>query len=251
MDGRRERFASATPYVPGVVDETSFIRDIVNALFETAENAGARLTMTRRLFFESYSLAASDMKRRIERTDEDPPSKVPRAERESRIEAIKKRLVGRDFSDLNEPGPSVIDFFNQCADDGVLKFLGWGKIVSFKQEAECTKQNTEWKADKTGVVRARTAFELPTATAADKHALRQLLTRRGVAMEVGRVLSFEAHEVWVLEVFRWLDDVPAEPDRFEATTISQVHKADREIFRVVSDQTRGGVSVDGAGKFPI
>ena len=50
--------------------------------------------MTRRLFFQAYTLMASDLKSTVERADDEPARKMPRVERESRVSAVTSRLVG-------------------------------------------------------------------------------------------------------------------------------------------------------------
>ncbi len=90
--------------------------------------------MLRRLFFEAYALVVSDMKTRVERGDEDPPRKMPRVEKEDRVEAVRLRLPGARLVDEREPASSVIDLFSQMADDGVLKYVSWGRVVSSRHE---------------------------------------------------------------------------------------------------------------------
>ena len=52
----------------------------------------------RRLFFESYSLAAADMQLRVERKDDSIPRKLANAERSARYEDQRRRLSGVDIS---------------------------------------------------------------------------------------------------------------------------------------------------------
>ena len=64
-------------------------------------------------YLECFTLIASDMKNRVECTDEDPPRKFPRVERESRLAGIRRKLPGADISDERGPAPSVVDAFTQ------------------------------------------------------------------------------------------------------------------------------------------
>eukprot|EP00974_Lingulodinium_polyedra_P052155 5017663-Lingulodinium_polyedra.AAC.1 len=63
------------------------------------------------------------MHSRIERTDEDPPKKMPKVERESRVEAIRNRLPGVRLNEERGPAPSVVDAFAQMVADQALTFL--------------------------------------------------------------------------------------------------------------------------------
>ena len=128
------RFAFACPAAPGTGDDAIFRRDVVQPVLGMAPQPGA-LANLRRLFFEAYTLVASDMKTRVERTDEDPPRKLPRVERQDRLTALQQRLPGSRLSDEREPAPALIDSFNQMSEDGVLKYVPWNRCVSARLES--------------------------------------------------------------------------------------------------------------------
>jgi hypothetical protein len=116
-------FAFATAQAPGTSsDDTQFRRDVVEPALGANPGPGP-VAQLRRLFFEAYTMVASDMRSRVERTDDDPPKKLPRVERENRIDAIRRRLPGARLTDEREPGPSVVDAFTQMADDGQLRYV--------------------------------------------------------------------------------------------------------------------------------
>ena len=48
----------------------------------------------RQFNFDSYTLAAAELQRRVERTGEEPPRELPRVERERRRDACQARLTG-------------------------------------------------------------------------------------------------------------------------------------------------------------
>jgi hypothetical protein len=65
------KLASATSYVPGALDETVFVREIVAVGLGREDHPDKGVL--RRLFFEAYTLAAADLKHRVEvRTDDAP-----------------------------------------------------------------------------------------------------------------------------------------------------------------------------------
>ena len=86
------KFAFACPQAPGVGDDAIFRRDVVTPVLGPAPLAGAMASL-RRLFFEAYTLVASDMKSRVERTDDDPPKKMPRVERQARLLALRASRI--------------------------------------------------------------------------------------------------------------------------------------------------------------
>ena len=99
--------------------------------------------MVRRLHFEAYTFVAADLRHRVERTDDEPVRKMPRVERESRVEAVRERVGALAQSDERVPGASVVDLFNSMAEDGSLKYVPWTKIVSVKIEVIAAKLTVE------------------------------------------------------------------------------------------------------------
>ena len=77
--------AFASSFVPGG-DEAAFTTDIVTVGLGSATHADkAKL---RRLFFEAYTLAAADLRRRMETNSDDLPRKIPGVEREERRKRV-------------------------------------------------------------------------------------------------------------------------------------------------------------------
>jgi hypothetical protein len=58
------KFAFSSAYVPGTADETPFVNRVVKRLGVDPEDP--RVDGLRRLFFEAYTVAASEMRRRAE-----------------------------------------------------------------------------------------------------------------------------------------------------------------------------------------
>ena len=217
------------------------------------ENAApGAVSLLRRLFFEAYTLVASDMRSRVERTDEDPPKKLPKVERESRVQAIRDRLPGARVTDEREPAPSVVNAFVQMAEDQALSFVAWEKIISAKLEAAGSKTGREWKPNKFGAVTERVTKELPTQEVGqDLLRLEHVMVRRAIAMEAARVLSFELHQLIEAKWFEALEDEPADPERYSRTSVAQVHRADQELFRMLAKTSRGSIARRADGVYPL
>ena len=117
-------FAFITPYQPGQPDETPLITALNRVMGRDptiAEQIGLR-----RLFFESVTLAINDLKQRQERDDAAEPSRLPVAERNSRLEDQKRRL-GLHFSPESEPSHKLVDTINQMGVDQTLEWIPWEK----------------------------------------------------------------------------------------------------------------------------
>ena len=118
-------FAFITPYQPGQPDETPLITALNRVMGRDptiAEQIGLR-----RLFFESVTVAINDLKQRQERDDTAEPSRLPVAERNSRLEDQKRRLVGLHFSPESEPSHKLVDTINQMGVDQTLEWIPWEK----------------------------------------------------------------------------------------------------------------------------
>ena len=87
--------AFSTGYAPGNTDEDMFAKEIlIPGLGDSAHADRAKL---RRLFIESYTLAAADLRRRVDTGSDDGPRRVPAIEREERRSRVAARLVGLDL----------------------------------------------------------------------------------------------------------------------------------------------------------
>ena len=246
------KFAFAVP--SGNTDDEQLIANVVIPVFGEGPPR-ALVAMVRRLHLEAYTYAVSDMRLRVERTDEDPPRKMPRVERESRVDAIRDRLGKSFIHEERVPASQVVDFFNACAEEGVLKYMPWQRIVSLKfasKEASRQIASKEWKPNKGGVVTERTV-EQPTSqeVGLDLYRLEHVLIRRAVAMEAAKLLPFEiamkASSVW----FEAMEDDPADPSLYAKTSIAQVAKADAELFTAVARLCNNGVIQAPDGSYPM
>ena len=66
---------------PSQADDTAFINDVVVPVLGRDDHP--KKAILRRVYYEAYTLAAADMKRKVERTEDDAPRKLPAAERAS------------------------------------------------------------------------------------------------------------------------------------------------------------------------
>eukprot|EP00973_Karenia_brevis_P033232 4585756-Karenia_brevis.AAC.1 len=89
------RLAFACNYTPGAVDESGLVKlaSIITGT-EPQSVPDARMPLVRMLYFESYTLAAADLRSRLERRADDAPRVLAPLEREARHEAQRKRLTG-------------------------------------------------------------------------------------------------------------------------------------------------------------
>ena len=244
------RFAFGSSYCPGSGDDAKFLEEIVAPVW--GETANAKKKFARRLFFEAYTLAAADMKGKIDRTDGDPPKKMPKIERESRIDAIKTANGSLKIKDHTEPGPTLVDRFSQMADDGILKYLPWSKSISTKWEEDHSRTVMDWTPNKLGQVVERRLNEVADQDVSKEvRALDQMFLRRGVAMAAADLLPLSIGETIRTFFTDAMDEDPPDLQRYERVSIALVAKADAELFRRVAKVARGGIKRRPDGTYPL
>lgn len=72
----------------------------------------------RRLLFESYTLTASELKRRAEHSESDAPKKIPVQEIAARFVALEKKLSPLKIESVLEPSHTLVNSVAQCLEDG-------------------------------------------------------------------------------------------------------------------------------------
>ena len=242
-------FAFSTSSIPGQsADDVVFRRDVVERVL--GDPAHVRASLLRRLHFEAYTLTASDLRGRVERTGEDAPRRMPREERNSRLQALRRRLPGLDLTELNIPSHHMVDVFSQMQEEGQLRHLPWQEYASRQDEAKGVKRVKEWKPTASGNLQEviTTAATLVTVNG-DNLRLMQAFTRRGVAMEIANLLTFDKHEVIVKFYMREMTRDP--PPRYNSITYDQVLRTDIELFRIFADLTVEGLQMAADGSRPL
>ena len=193
-------------------------------------------TMTlRRLWFEAHSHALVDLEARASRTGDTSPRELPLAERMSRLKRQRADLKGIELDVRTEPGHCLVDRAQSMLDSALVTYLPPEKCVSRQDEingdkSKVTKQSMQLRCETTGELK-----------------LRQCFLRRALAFDQVGLASFTVQEGWHNRMFQALLDPP--PAGYRYTTIQQVIAADQKYWQVVSQESRGGLSV-GVGLPP-
>jgi hypothetical protein len=242
--------AFSTSFQPGAADETPFVKGVIEkVLGDPAHQKGPIL---RRLFYESYTLVAAELKKRVDRTDEDRPKVMPIQERATRWAALKTRLVGMTFNEETEPSFHLIDAFAQQVDDGQIRYVEWSACTKRAQEVEGQKKSADlkvWSPDSSGVIRQTSSVTPVTIQLSSDLKWKMALTRRGLAAEMARWCRFETHEcITNMLMSAWLE--PALPGH-SAISFEQLARVDRAIFKRLAEECRNGLEQDASGETEI
>ena len=189
------KLAFATSYTPGQQDETA-LKQLAAEITGSDPPLAARLPIVRRLFFESYTLAAADMQMRVERKDDSAPRKLANAERSARYDDQRKCLSGIDMTGELEPSNALIDLVYNMAEEDQLKYVRWEECTKRDQELMGIKVDPVWKPDSSGLIRETKVSE---ALKADTHTdlkLRLALQRRSLSFDQARLVDYNVFEKW-------------------------------------------------------
>ena len=197
------------------------------------------LAALRRLFFEAYSFAVADLKRKVEQSSDDLPRRIPIAERRGRRLVVERRLVGISLTRELDVSTLILDAVIQPAEGKVLRYIPWEECTARALELNGVKKDPAWTTDTAGHIKA-IAVAKPLATNADSELkLHVALKRRGLAFEMGDLLQFELHgrlvEKMIAAYMR-----PAIGGH-KKVDVAQIERADKEAFRLLAERTRGGI----------
>ena len=182
-------FAFAANYAPGRADETPFIKEVVIPLLKKEDDP--RKAILRRLFMECYTLMCADMQRRAERPAEDArPAKLPAVEREDRLSLLQKELKGLNITGSLEPSNLLVDKFTEMWDTGEIKYINWEEYTKRSSEVTGGKKDDWWKEDADGKLKRMPKDAVELLHIKDLLNLKGALQRRGVAMNLARLLTF-------------------------------------------------------------
>ena len=241
-------FAFSCSFSPGSSDDRMFINEVVIPLLG---DAGAILKpQLRRLFFEAYTLAALDVQRRVAPSDEpECPKKLPAPERLSCLRAIKARLEGLAVEEQLEPSDALIDKFNAMREEGRLHFLAWDELTRRGDEVKSVKQIKALQADSEGKLKASEETKEDPADTGRDLKLKSAFQRRGIAMEVTQLVSFQVHAGYINWLFREMSRKAPSGSHYVNT--QQIHQVDSEVFLRLAERTREGLDILGNGRYVL
>ena len=246
------RFAFAIDYVPGQSADEAPLLAMAATITGTASGPAPpnRVPLVRRLFFESYSMTAADMRQRTERRDDDPPRRLAAAERSARYDAQVARLSpALTLTGELEPSCALIDLVQDMFDSNALQYIRWEQCTKRDQELLGVRLDPVWKPDSRGIVReSARRVELIADTSTDL-LLKYALQRRSLAFDQCNLVTYQAFEIWSqVLITQYLRDVP---EGYRRVSLEQVQNADLEMFKAAMRLTHRGIRPTGAGQRPL
>ena len=201
------------------------------------------LAKLRRLLTMSNTLAAVEFRR----ASEEDGCKMPKAEREMRLEALRKKLGCVITSGYNEPSLSLISLVFMAKERNILSHISLAQCTSRRQELMGAKSEDKLKmVDGQLKLVSAPALECDVTTPLTA---RQAMRRRSLAMELVGVASYEILETINEEMFGHLQEPP--PSSYVPPTLERILRADMELWSMVGEHLSKGLVADATGVLPI
>ena len=209
------------------------------ATFPEAHRTAQVKGVLNRLLFEAGMLVVSELKSSVE-AQEDAPRRLTPEERSSRVAAVKTRLGSWPLGGQFEPSHRLIDVCSAMVRDQVIRHIA--PLMCSSREAEITSTKRDphliTLEDNTLKVRAKQA-SVRVDVSTDLR-LYQAVSRRGLALGVAGVCSYEVHERCMRTLFDHLHRQP--PPQYVAPGAEHFLRADRELWKLVSEKVGHDVS---------
>ena len=110
----------------------------------------------RRLFLESYTMTASDLKRASEATDTEQSRKLPPQEMNARLEILQAKLLPLKIQDRLEPSQSLVGLAIQMVEEQRVHYISWAQCTTRAQEINAIKEVVGlrvWQPDRSGTIK--------------------------------------------------------------------------------------------------
>ncbi|CAE8705777.1 unnamed protein product [Polarella glacialis] len=241
-------FAFAVNYVPGQADDTEFLRLCAVVCGGAGPAPGGRVSVLRRPFFESYTLAASDVRSRIDGSQSDTPRKLAAPERAVHYREQVRRLPGLTLRGELDVSHQLVDLCIAMHEEDVLRYVELSACAKREQEFKGIKLDESLKIQGNGTLRVdRGEPALLSNINTDLH-MKYALQRRALAFDQARIVTFSVMEAWSETLLRaYMSDPPA---GYARVAVEQLFRADRELFRFMQEKTRDGIRMTLSGALP-
>ena len=150
-------------------------------------------------------------------------------------------MKGLIYDQFLEPAHALTGKLQAMLEDGVVTYLAPEKCISRHDEIQSTKNDQQLSFDAQGNVQVTKAENQLNCDVTSELRLRQCLTRKALAFDQIKLCSFDVMETWYNATLQALMRKP--PAGHKYVTIQQTLAADRELWSLLSQNTRGKLKV--------
>ena len=204
-----------------------------------AAPSDGQMAALRRLFWESHSLALADIRQRSEHGSESVSKKLPASERKARAEEQKTRLTGVICGPDSEPSHQLVDRFVAMVEEGVVSYVRPELCTSRALEVANTKQTNAFHLAPDGNLKLKEKDVDLECPISGELRLREAYRRKALAMDLAALVSYRVAEEWHSYLFMALQREV--PKGFRSISVAQLMAADKRLWILLSEQTRGEV----------
>ena len=224
-------FTLGSPQNPVADDQLNGLADKIFGGVATVGNAA----LVRRLHFEACTFLMADMKTQVSATDpSEPVRKLPFVEKQTRLESQKRRISGLLHKTEQQPSHQLIDQVYNMVESGAVLYIHPSKCHSRDHEIQCeskqkSKQILTWEQ---GALKSTVSNALSDIDTGTELKLYFALQRRHLAFLLVNFLSWDICQVWLDKLMTTL--VTDSPAQFAPVSVTQILKADREMFSLLA-----------------
>ena len=197
-----------------------------------------------RLLFEAGTFVVAELRQTLEAPAGEPSRRLSAQERNSRLEALQTKLGAFRIAGQFEPSHQLIDLCSAMVVDQAIRHIPLHRCSCRGQEVSSVKKDeTLLRLDNAALRLASKPQPLKVDLSTELR-VSQALNRRGLALEMAGVASFQVHEEYARSLLEHLHRQP--PPRFDPPGIDALIRADRELWTRVSEQVKSDFT--GPGK---
>ena len=203
----------------------------------------------RRLLFEAQSYVLAQLKMSVSGDQSSMARKLPVPEKPARLADLKHRLSGVVLEGEKEPAYSLIDLCQTIYETGNIIWIHPSKRHKRESEVRASVKDPK-QIVKVEPQVLKIDAEVSTGEAEHGTELKLMwcLQRRGFAMDMTGVASWDIHEKWVDTLFRSYSSDVSQATR--PVTFAQLIKADCEMWTLLAREHHS-VKPDAHGNKPL
>ena len=135
------------------------------------------------------------------------------------------------------------------AEDSILRHVPWEECTMRQQEFEGNKKVKVWRPDALGHMKEKVHLDNPKADLGSDFLPKYAFQRRGMAFEQALIMKFEVCELLVDRLLTEYLRTP--PIGYRVINLDQLLRTDKEIFRLMAQETHGGIVAYAQGSLPL
>ena len=206
----------------------------------------ADIACIKRLLFESQTLVLASLKEQVTGLSSDTTvKKLPSAERETRLNVVKKQLTGLLIEGALEPAHCLIDLCAAMQQSNEIKYISPERSVSRVHEIMSQKNPTKQLDIAADSLVIKEHREVPDAIAHPAMQVHESFVRRGIAMLCADVVSHDKYTEYISTLFNHMHRDP--PPGYSRCTVSQIVSADKAVWqKLLEDNIKPRRQADGS-----